>query len=252
MVVTRATLDRLGAIVTAAGRVILDYYGRDAQVEVKADQSPVTAADRAAHRAIVEALGAWDPSVPVVSEEGDIPPFDERRRWAQFWLVDPLDGTKEFLSRNGEFTVNVALIENGQPVVGAVYAPALDRLYLAGRGLGAWKVEQGGPPTPLSSAPPASGAPLVVVESRSHPSAELEAYLERIPVARRVQIGSSLKFCLVAEGAADVYPRFGPTMEWDTAAGDCIFRASGRDGERVSPLRYNTAELRHGPFVIGA
>ncbi|MEE8543604.1 MAG: 3'(2'),5'-bisphosphate nucleotidase CysQ, partial [Gammaproteobacteria bacterium] len=239
-------------IVRAAGDVILGYYDGEVSASLKADRSPVTEADLAAHRTIVAALPEWDPTVPVVSEEGDIPPYEDRRQWRQFWLVDPLDGTKEFLKRNGEFTVNAALIEDGRPVLGAVYAPALDRLYLAGRGLGAWKREGGRPPVRLVSTPRSEGVPLVVVESRSHPSPELEEYLRTVSVARRVQIGSSLKFCLVAEGAADVYPRFGPTMEWDTAAGDCVYRVSGRDGERQSPLRYNTPQLRHERFVIGA
>ena len=252
MVVSREALEWLGTIVRAAGDVILGHYDGEASASLKADCCPVTEADRAAHRTIVAALPEWDPTVPVVSEEGDIPPYEDRRQWRQFWLVDPLDGTKEFLERNGEFTVNAALIEDGRPVLGAVYAPALDRLYLAGRGLGAWKREGGRPPVRLVSTLRSEGAPLVVVESRSHPSPELEEYLRTVSVARRVQIGSSLKFCLVAEAAADVYPRFGQTMEWDTAAGDCVYRFSGRDGERQSPLRYNTPQLRQERFVIGA
>lgn len=245
-------MDRLGDIARQAGAAILTHYGGEVEATLKADRSPITEADRAAHRVIVEALGAWDATVPVVSEEGDVPPFEERRGWARFWLVDPLDGTKEFLKRNGEFTVNIALVEDDEPVLGAVYAPAVDLLYLAGRGLGAWKHEPGHPPRRLSSSPRPAGEPLVVVESRSHPSAELEEYLKTVPVARRVQVGSSLKFCLIAEGAADLYPRLGPTMEWDTAAGDCVYRASGGAQERPSPLRYNTPSLRHGPFVLGA
>lgn len=166
--------------------------------------------------------------------------------------MDPLDGTKEFIHRNGEFTVNVALIESGEPVLGVVYAPALDLLYLAGKGLGAWKAEGGGTAVRIQS--PARGAgrrPLVVVESRSHPSAELERYLSTLQVARRVQAGSSLKFCWVAEGKADIYPRLGRTMEWDVAAGDCVWRNASREGQNPSPLTYNTPELSHDRFVIG-
>jgi len=211
----------------------------------------VTEADRAAHRSIVAALAAWDASIPVISEEGEIPPFETRRRWPRFWLVDPLDGTKEFLAENGEYTVNIALVEDDAPVMGVVYAPALDLLYVAGRGLGAWKQEAGGVRVRVSSSPAEAGAALVIAESRSHPSADLEAYLTTIPVGRRVQAGSSLKFCWVAEGKADLYPRFGPTMEWDTAAGDCVYRQSGTGRERWSPLRYNTPTLRHDRFVIG-
>jgi 3'(2'), 5'-bisphosphate nucleotidase len=170
----------------------------------------------------------------------------------RFWLVDPLDGTKEFLQDRGEYTVNVALIEHGTPVLGVVYAPALDVLYLAGRGLGAWKQVGSAGARRLCSRPVPAGAPRVVVESRSHPSDALEAYLRTITVARRVRAGSSLKFCWLAEGLADLYPRFGPTMEWDTAAGDCVFRYSGcEEGERPSPLEYNSPALRHDRFVIG-
>jgi len=244
-------LERLDGIARTAGAAILAHYHDGVAVELKGDRSPLTAADRAAHHAIVDALRAWDGDVPVVSEEGDLPPYAARAGWTRFWLVDPLDGTKEFLQHNGEFTVNIALIEAGEPVLGVVYAPALDLLYHAGKGSGAWKQEGQGPPVRIHSARKPAGTPLVVAESRSHPSPELEAFLRTVPVARRVQAGSSLKFCWVAEGRADLYPRFGPTMEWDTAAGDCIYRHSGRDGERRSPLRYNTPTLRHNHFVIG-
>jgi len=253
--VTTATateaLERLDGIARAAGAAILTHYHAGVAVELKGDRSPLTAADRAAHHTIVDALRAWDASVPVVSEEGDLPPYETRRGWTRFWLVDPLDGTKEFLQQNGEFTVNIALIEEGEPVLGVVYAPALDLLYHAGKGSGAWKLERASPPVRIHSTRKPAGTPLVVAESRSHPSAELEAYLGTVPVARRVQAGSSLKFCWVAEGRADLYPRFGPTMEWDTAAGDCVYRQSGREGERRSPLTYNTPQLRHDHFVIG-
>lgn len=247
-----ASLARLDAIARAAGSAILAHYVAGVAVEHKADKSPLTAADRAAHHAIVDALAAWDRQIPVVSEEGEIPPFEVRHTWARFWLVDPLDGTKEFLQRNGEFTVNIALIDGGEPVLGVVYAPALDLLYHAGKGLGAWKQERDAPALRIYSTPRPAGEPLVVAESRSHPSAELEAYVKTVRVARRVQAGSSLKFCWVAEGKADVYPRFGTTMEWDTAAGDCVYRYSGKDGDRRSPLVYNTPALTNEHFVIGA
>jgi 3'(2'), 5'-bisphosphate nucleotidase len=244
-------LHRLSEIARAAGAAILELYDGNARVERKADQSPVTAADRAAHRVIFEALSAWTPTVPVISEEGQIPPFEDRRDWSCFWLVDPLDGTKEFLSRNGEFTVNIALIQDGEPVLGVVYAPAFDVLFVGGDGLGAWKQEGSGARARIYSTPPPQGAPVTVVESRSHPSAELEEYLRTIPIARRVQAGSSLKFCVVAEGQADIYPRLGPTMEWDVAAGDCVFRNSSRTGQRSSSLTYNKPDLRNSSFVLG-
>ncbi|HXE57645.1 MAG TPA: 3'(2'),5'-bisphosphate nucleotidase CysQ [Gemmatimonadales bacterium] len=249
--VSPEALVRLAAIAREAGRAAMAYYRPELTVERKADASPVTAADHAAHDVIVRALRDWDPTVPVISEEGEIPPYEVRRGWRRFWLVDPLDGTKEFIQRNGEFTVNIALVEDGVPTLGVIHAPALDLLYYAGDGLGAWKREGDGAPVRIVSRPPLPGHALVVAESRSHPSAELEAYLATINVRRRVQGGSSLKFCWVAEGRADIYPRFGPTMEWDVAAGDCIFRNSAVAGRRASPLVYNQPELRNPGFVIG-
>lgn len=248
---TWASLDRLGRIARDAGALILAQAADVASAELKADRTPITEADRAAHRSILAALKAWDPGVPVISEEGEMPAYETRRDWPRFWLVDPLDGTREFLAGTGEYTVNVALIEGEAPVLGVVFAPAMDLMYFAGRGLGAWKQDGAAAPVRVHSTPAPEGLPLIIAESRSHPSAELEAFLATVPVKRRVQAGSSLKFCWVAEGKADLYPRFGPTMEWDTAAGDCVYRQSGRDEERSSPLRYNTPSLRHERFVIG-
>jgi 3'(2'), 5'-bisphosphate nucleotidase len=244
---------RVVAVARDAGRAIMAVYARPFAVETKADASPVTAADHAAHRVIADALAAAWPDVPVVSEEGEIPAPETRAAWRRWWLVDPLDGTKEFVSRNGEFTVNVALIEDGAPVVGVVHAPAVGDgvTYWAARGLGAWRQEGDGAVERVVSRPPAPGQALVVAESRSHPSAELERWVAARPVARRVQVGSSLKMCWVADGRADVYPRFGTTMAWDVAAGDCVFRQSGADGERRSPLAYDPAELRNAGFVLG-
>ena len=251
MTLSEESLARLEAIARDAGAAILRHYGAEQAVELKDDRSPLTAADRAAHEVIVRALMAWDGTIPIISEEGELPSFEHRREWRRFWLVDPLDGTKEFLQRNGEFTVNIALIEDGDPVAAAVYAPALDVMYSAARGLGSWKTAEGGARIRIFSTPRSAGTPAVVVESRSHPSAELEAYLRTFPVARRIRAGSSLKFCLLAESSADLYPRLGTTMEWDTAAGDCIYRNSGRDGARRSELRYNTPTLRNPHFVLG-
>jgi 3'(2'), 5'-bisphosphate nucleotidase len=236
-----------------AGLATLTYYDGavPADVREKADLSPVTLADEVAHRILLEGLHRIDPGTPVVSEEAAAASFETRRGWRRFWLVDPLDGTKEFIKRRAEFTVNVALIDEGEPVFGVVLAPALDLLYWAAKGEGAWREEKGGPAERIYSTSPPPGTPLTVVESLSHPSPELEDYLRTIPVARRVKAGSSLKFCWVAEGRADIYPRLGPTMEWDVAAGDCIYRQSGRGGERRSPLRYNKPDLRNASFVIG-
>jgi 3'(2'), 5'-bisphosphate nucleotidase len=249
--VSPAALDRLSEIARQAGAAAMEHYHAGIAVTQKGDKGPVTAADHAAHGVIIRALTGWDSAVPVVSEEGEIPSFEARRAWKRFWLVDPLDGTKEFIQRNGEFTVNIALIDNGKPVLGVVYAPALDLMYYAGEGLGSWKEEAGGKAGRITSKVPDPDRGLVVAESRSHPSAELEAYLQTIKVARRVQAGSSLKFCWVAEGKADIYPRLGPTMEWDVAAGDCVFRNSAASGERKSSIVYNQPELKNSGFIIG-
>jgi 3'(2'), 5'-bisphosphate nucleotidase len=240
-------------IAREAGRATMTYYDDLAAAEVreKDDRSPVTLADEVAHGILVDGLRRLDPATPVVSEEAAAASFETRRGWRRFWLVDPLDGTKEFIKRRAEFTVNVALIENGEPVLGVVLAPALDLLYWAVKGGGAWREDKGGPAERIYSSVPAPGTPLTIVESLSHPSPELEEYLQTIPVARRVKAGSSLKFCWVAEGRADVYPRLGPTMEWDVAAGDCVYRQSGRNGERPSPLTYNKPDLRNSSFIIG-
>jgi 3'(2'), 5'-bisphosphate nucleotidase len=236
-----------------AGRATLPFYDGvlSSNVREKEDRSPVTLADEAAHEILVNGLREIDSDIPVISEEAEAASADDRRSWRRFWLVDPLDGTKEFLKRRAEFTVNVALIEDGEPVLGVVLAPALDLLYWAVKGGGAWREEKGKPAERIYSTPAAPGTPLTVVESLSHPSPELEEYLQTISVARRVKAGSSLKFCWVAEGRADIYPRLGPTMEWDVAAGDCVYRQSGRNGERTSPLTYNKPDLRNPSFVIG-
>jgi 3'(2'), 5'-bisphosphate nucleotidase len=236
-----------------AGRATMLYYDGTlaADVREKDNRTPVTLADEVAHDILVEGLRQIDPGTPVISEEAEAASFDNRRGWQRFWLVDPLDGTKEFIKRRAEFTVNVALIEQGEPVLGVVLAPALDLLYWAVKGGGAWREEKDGPAERIYSSPRPAGAPLTVVESLSHPSPELEEYLQTIAVERRVKAGSSLKFCWVAEGRADIYPRLGPTMEWDVAAGDCVYRQSGRDGERPSPLTYNKPDLRNPSFVIG-
>lgn len=241
------------SVVREAGRATMTYYHGPgpAAVREKSDRSPVTLADEVAHAILLEGLHRIDPATPVVSEEAEVASFERRRGWRRFWLVDPLDGTKEFVKRRAEFTVNVALIEDGEPVLGVVLAPALDLLYWAVKGGGAWREEKAGPAQRIYSGPPEPGAPLTVVESLSHPSPELEAYLATLPIARRVQAGSSLKFCWVAEGRADIYPRLGPTMEWDVAAGDCVYRQSGRDGERPSPFTYNKPDLRNPGFVVG-
>ena len=245
-------MEAVNEVALRAAAVVLEgYRAGDAWVRAKADGSPVTAVDLAADAIIREGLTALDPAIPYLSEEHEIPPYEVRRGWSCYWLVDPLDGTKEFVDRTGEFTVNVALIEDGEPVLGVVVAPAAGVLYYARAGEGAWKRQGDGPRRRLWSTLSSPSDPLRVVESRSHPSAALEAFLEPLNVVERVKSGSSLKFCVVAEGRADAYPRLGPTMEWDVAAGDCVHRHSGHPDPHPGTLRYNKPSLRNGSFVVG-
>jgi 3'(2'), 5'-bisphosphate nucleotidase len=244
-------LERLCAIARDAGGEILRHSPVGVEWRQKTDDSPVTAADIAAQRSIVEALTGWDATIPIVAEEADAPAAAVRSGWDRWWLVDPLDGTKEFLANNGEFTVNIALITGGRPVLGVVLAPAFDLMYCAGRGLGAWRQSGCARPERITSHTWRDGDPARIVESRSHSSAALEAYLRSLRVVERIRLGSSLKFCRVAEGSADLYPRFGRMMEWDVAAGDCIYRNSANAGERFSPICYNTVDLAVPGFVLG-
>ncbi|QJT78809.1 3'(2'),5'-bisphosphate nucleotidase CysQ [Kosakonia sp. MUSA4] len=216
-------LDAICQLAREAGDAIMQVYDGHKPMEVtsKVDDSPVTAADIAAHGVIVRGLQALTPDIPVLSEE-DPPAWDIRQTWGRYWLVDPLDGTKEFIKRNGEFTVNIALIEKGKPVLGVVYAPVLKVMYSAAEGK-AWKAEAGHhQQIHVRDARP----PLVVV-SRSHADDELKEYLQQLGEHQTTAIGSSLKFCLVAEGKAQLYPRFGPTNVWDTAAGHAVAVAAG-------------------------
>lgn len=235
-----------------AGKAIMAIYGEDDFfIEKKEDNSPLTAADKAAHAVIVAGLQNHWPEIPILSEEGTNIPYSERKHWQRFWMVDPLDGTKEFIKRNGEFTVNIALIEEGQAVSGVVFVPAQDKLYWGVAGKGAWLQRKGSRPQSIQVRKPDTEKGLTVVVSRSHPSKELEAYLKTINIADTVSVGSSLKLCVVAEGKADIYPRLGPTMEWDTAAGQAVVECAGgtvckQDGE---PLRYNKSNLLN-PFFI--
>jgi 3'(2'), 5'-bisphosphate nucleotidase len=249
---THELLERVAHIAREAGREILEVYASGAVTAMaKADQSPLTAADLRAHRLIVERLGALVPALPVLSEEAAHTPFTERSRWQRYWLVDPLDGTKEFLSRNGQFTVNIALIEGHAPALGVVHVPVADTSYLGWPGEGAWRQRAGGTPEPIRVAAH-TATPMRVVGSRSHRGDSLEAFLARAGAHELLAIGSSLKFCRVAEGSADVYPRLGPTSEWDTAAAHAVVTAAGGTVSRLdgSALQYNTrAELLNPYFV---
>lgn len=236
-------------IVRDAGKCVMDVYATDFEVTDKSDNSPVTQADKKADEVIVGRLAALTPDIFIVSEESTEAgqrPADG----ASFWLVDPLDGTKEFINRNGEFTVNIALIENGQPVLGVVLAPALGRLFSGIAGVGAWLDDGAGAREIRCRVPPAEG--LTVVASRSHgDAAALDAYLAGRTVAELRNAGSSLKICLVAAGEADVYPRLGRTMEWDIAAGHAVLAAAGGRIEQVdgSPFSYGKPDFANPHFA---
>lgn len=246
-------LPAVSRICAGAGEQIMAIYeSEDFGVSVKDDDSPLTRADLAAHRFIVEALGALSRD-PILSEEAADIDYAQRADWRRYWLVDPLDGTKEFIKRNGDFTVNIALIDDGYPVLGVVHAPALALTYAAADGLGAQRSKDGECKT--ISVRQAPAVPAFVV-SRSHKDAALESFLAAAPSHEAVSRGSSLKFCQVAEGSADLYPRTGPTSEWDTAAGQCVAEQAGARVLRLPELdrlRYNQKESLLNPrfAVVG-
>ena len=245
-------IQTINKIAIEAGKLILKHFRRDPiTLSFKEDTSPLTAADMESHHSIVTALANLDPTIPIISEESPLPGYELRRQWNRFWLVDPLDGTKEFLKGNDEFTVNIALMENQEPILGVVYVPGKNLLFYAAKGQGSWKQEGEGRPFRITSSLPNLNEGLVVVESVSHPSKELDNFLKDFPVKKRIHVGSSLKFCLVAEGLADIYPRMNPTMEWDVAAGDCIYRNSASVGLHNTSLNYNKPSLKNDSFVVG-
>jgi 3'(2'), 5'-bisphosphate nucleotidase len=247
----QAMLDDLRMIATTAGEAIMKIYHSDFAVEFKEDRSPLTGADRASHELIVSGLNALQPKLPILSEESAPEEFEDRRNWDSYWLVDPLDGTKEFVKRNGEFTVNIALIEEHRAVMGVVLAPDMDLEYAGALDLGAWKRVEGRPPEEIHTALSQTG-PVRVVCSRSHPSGALADYLQRLGPHELRPIGSSLKICLVADGQADFYPRLGLTSEWDTAAAQAILESAG--GSMMNPvgqaLRYNTKDGLLNPYFL--
>ena len=277
-----------------AGDAILEVYNSDFAVELKDDRSPLTLADKRSHEIISDRMNSISPvlinrlfrpkdrMIPILSEEGKNIPFEERKNWEYFWLVDPLDGTKEFVKRNGEFTVNIALIHINRPVLGVIYIPVKDTLYFCAEGLGSYKLdfnkqpdfklpEQYSPDNfnniisasiKLNTGKDARASSgnmqhITVIGSRSHMSKETEDYIndlkKKYPEINFISAGSSLKFCLIAEGTADIYPRFGPTMEWDTAAGQAIVEQAGGKVLKISsdePLRYNKENLLNPFFVV--
>lgn len=248
----RQFIEPVVALAIEAGDAILQVYATDFDVQEKADASPLTQADMASHRRIDQGLRALTPDIPVLSEESGLPEFPVRSRWDAYWLVDPLDGTKEFVSRNGEFAVNIALVDRHRPVFGVVHVPVKHRTYIGCAGYGAERRSTGSAPAKIRVAE-RTAQPARVVGSRSHRGSSLDDFLEKLGDYELHSVGSSLKFCLVAEGAADVYPRLGPTSEWDTAAAQAVVEQAGGsvltlDGK---PLSYNSkSEILNPHFLV--
>ncbi|MFV1992585.1 MAG: 3'(2'),5'-bisphosphate nucleotidase CysQ [Acidiferrobacterales bacterium] len=247
-------LKQITAIAREAGNAIIEIYHQDFEVKKKADNSPLTLADQAANEIIISSLRKLTPAIPTLSEESDMVDYEQRQDWHEFWLIDPLDGTREFVKKNGEFTVNIALISSSKPVLGVVYAPVPDIMYSAIKGLGAYKEESGS----VSGIKTLKyeGESVTIAASRSHSGDSLAQGIERIKKAegdvKILCMGSSLKLCLVAEGKADVYPRLGPTYEWDTGAAHAVVNCAG--GKVVdlqgNELTYNKASLLNPEFIV--
>lgn len=236
-------------IALEASKVIMKIYKRDFQVEYKDDKSPLTEADLKSNEIICNSLKNLYPNIPIMSEENKQTDYEIRKDWEYYWCIDPIDGTKEFIKKNDEFTVNIALIHNQEPVLGVVYAPAIEVMYSAKKGIGAFKNTQ---KLPISR----DDNKYVIVASKSHMSEETQEYINNIQTTKEkelISMGSSLKLCLVADGSADCYPRIAPTMEWDTAAADAIVRVAGKmtyNFETQKPLSYNKEELLNPNFVV--
>ena len=244
-------LDKVTAIAKDAGKAIMDIYNKDFNVEYKEDSSPLTEADTKANEIICNALKKLYPDIPMMSEENKQVSYEVRKKWEYYWCIDPIDGTKEFIKKNGEFTVNIALIHKNTPVAGVVYAPALDEMYKAKKGEGAFKNDQ---KLPLKHNEHPEKK-LHVVASKSHLSKETQEFIDNLDAQKIEQVskGSSLKLCMVATGEADIYPRLAPTMEWDTAAADAVVREAGKMTyvfNESKPLQYNKENLLNPWFVV--
>ena len=246
--------DAVTGVARKAGACILEVYDRGFDVDTKQDGSPVTTADRLAHELIIEELNRLSPEIPVLSEESPVAEFDDRRGWTHYWLIDPLDGTREFINRRGEFTVNIALIGARQPVLGVVYTPVQDTVHWAWAGGGAFRQTGTRPPAAIRVKEYNGGIPTIVA-SRSHGKGNLEKFLASVKNKyggyELTSMGSALKICIVAEGKADIYPRLGPTSEWDTAAAHCVLVvAGGRLTDRAgAPLLYNKESILNPWFM---
>lgn len=252
-------IQKIVRIAQTAGAAILEVYNQDFSIEKKEDNSPLTMADKRSNDIIITELKKLYPEIPVISEESRQVPFATRKDWKTVWLVDPLDGTKEFINKNGEFTVNIALIERGEPVLGVVHIPVTNETYYASKGCGCHKISQSGNTAKLSVTREhySKKTKIKVVASRSHLTDEVKEFVENLKRQGKevdfISSGSSLKFCLVAEGSADVYPRFGPTMEWDTAAAHAVATEAGLkvlNAQSREPLIYNKENLLNPWFVV--
>ena len=244
-------LNNLIDISRKAGEEILDVYSDSFNITLKDDLSPLTDADRRANGVITSMLLSMYPDIPILSEEGREIEFFERKDWNLFWVVDPLDGTKEFIKRNGEFTVNIALVENCIPIAGVVYSPVKKTFWYGADGFGSHRMV-GTEKAERISVTPSSKSTIRIVTSRSHPSEKLEKYISRFNNFELIKMGSSLKICLVADGSAHIYPRLGPTMEWDSAAGHAVLKFSGGeliDASTGTELMYNKENLRNPDFI---
>lgn len=244
-------IEKLKHIAKLAGNAIMDIYKKDFDIEYKKDNSPLTKADKVSNKIICENLKKLYPNIPIISEENKQSPYEKRKKWKYCWCIDPIDGTKEFIKKNGEFTVNIALIHKNKPVLGVVYAPVLKDIYYAKEKCGAYK-NNDKLPLHVNENPKEY---LTIVASRSHVSAQTQEFIDKLKTKQIKQIskGSSLKLCMVAEGIADIYPRLAPTMEWDTAAADAIVRESGKmtySFEKDIPLKYNKKDLLNPWFVV--
>lgn len=243
--------DDVSAIVGVAARRVMAIYATEFEVHHKPDQSPVTSADLAAHDIISEGLSSLEPGLPILSEEGEIPPFEERSRWQSYWLVDPLDGTRGFAARTGEFTVNVALISNGEPILGVVAVPVSGICCAAVRGGGARMQHADGARESIRTRR-LPGHQVVVLRSRRRRHADVDRLMAKLGAVRVIRASSSLKACLVARGIADLYPAFGPTSEWDTAASQCLLEEAGGGltDRALRPLRYNSSASLENPSFV--
>ena len=244
---------KINEIAYKAGSAILKVYHTSFQVEIKDDNSPLTIADKKSHQIIEKGLTNLFPNIPILSEEGISIDYAQRSKWKKYWLIDPLDGTKEFIKKNGEFTVNIALIENGKSIFGSVYAPYTKELFWGHKGMGSWKSSNNKKAIKLCVSKPLTKKRIVI--SRSHPNNLVQSYIDKISEHELIRMGSSLKLCIIAEGKADIYPRLGPTSEWDIAAAQCIVEEAGGkvlEYQKDTPLIYNKKNILNPFFIVSS